>query len=325
MYSPVTRAEESPARTSGSGSIVPGVRASVRWRRGAFYGLALVAGSWLVVLGACTRPPAKGAGDAGAGSAAPSAQADVADAASAVTVGDAAVDGDAGAILVDGGGEAECVHAQYQPAACMTPVGALADDDVKAWFSARGVALVKDRLPGNMLEYDPHCTAVELGPDAKPALVCTSDRFVLGPAGADGPIMYHRSLHVLGVRDRRPVELLRLPLAISEAGHWADETLFAARYTVDAPGGAVELIVGPEECASAREGVAAYHTQWIAQIVGEGILRSGGGAAAERAQVDARRAAIRSDQAHIAASCKATGRYVMTSGGTLRRAQTDGG
>lgn len=201
------------------------------------------------------------------------------------------------------------MHPAYQPTTCMTPLGELEAEGIRAWFAARGVN-VTEGYPG----LDAHCRALSFGPAATPALACTTEAFAPGPLGGNGPIGWHRDLRLLGVRERRAFELVRLPLAFTEARQWGPETLFTARYTIDAAAGTVDLVVSPEECASAREGVAKYHQGWVDQLTG---LKTG----IDPQQVTARKAQARLDLAHLDKICRAAGRYVSGRGGRLERAK----
>jgi hypothetical protein len=267
---------------------------------------------------ACSRPQgsAARANAVGDGAVAPTTPAE-AGAAGAAAIAVPAEAGAAGAvaIAVDAGAGGACVHPAYQPTTCMVPLGELEGEAIRGWFAARGVK-VAETYPG----YDAHCREVSFGPGATPALVCTIDTFAPGPLGGNGPMAWHRDLRLLSVRNRQAFELLRLPIAFTEALHWGQETLFAASYTVDTAAGTVDLLATPEECARAREGVAKYHQGWADQIAGSGSVRRLSGASFEAEQVAARRAQAQLDLAHLDKICKAVGHYVPGRGGRLERA-----
>lgn len=216
---------------------------------------------------------------------------------------------DAGALDA---GARSCVHPAYQPNTCLNAEGELEDEAIVGWFSDRGVK-VKEGFPG----YAAHCRELPFGPEADPVLVCTTDDFVPGPQFGNGPLGYHRDLRVLGVRNRKAFELLRLPLALTEALHWDDGTLFAARYEVDAAAGTVDLVIDADECELGRKGVAAYHQDWV-DTLAESMKGAG---QAQRDQVAARKAQGRMDDARISKTCSAAGHYAPIRGGRLERAR----
>lgn len=203
----------------------------------------------------------------------------------------------------DGG--AACIHPMYQPAACMQPDGELDGEAAVAWLADHDA-----KVPESYLGYNAHCRALAFGPEADAVLACTLDTFAPGPLFANGPMVYHRDLRLLTVRNGKAFELVRLPLAFTEALQW-DNTLFAARYALDAAAGTVDLVISPEECASVRKSVGEYHQAWVTQIVGQ----------VPASQIEARKAQARLDDARLVATCKAAGHYVPTRGGHLVRAK----
>ena len=203
------------------------------------------------------------------------------------------------------------MHPAHQTTTCLNPDGDLEDEAIVGWFSDRGVK-VKEGFPG----YGARCREDAFGGEADRVLVCTDDVFVPGPLFGNGPMGYHRQLRVLGVRNRKPFELLRLPLALTEALGWGGETLFSARYEVDPGAGTVDLVIDAEDCARGRKGVAAYHQEW-----GETLGESMKGSSQQREQVAARKAQGRMDDAQITKICAAAGRYEPVRGGRLERAK----
>lgn len=248
------------------------------------------------------RPTSEGAGDLPLLDAQPPVPATV------VELPDASV-AEAG---VADGGAGGCVHPAYQPGTCLNADGPLEDEAILGWFADRGVK-VAEGYPG----YGARCREHAFGPEGVSVLVCTTDTFVPGPLFANGPMGWHRDLRVLDVRNRRALELLRLPLALSEALHWNEETLFAARYEIDTAAGAVDLVVDAEDCERGRQGVAKYHDDWVATL-GESMKGSG---QTQRDQIAARKAQGRMDVAQVGKICRAAGHYVAVRGGRLERAK----
>ncbi len=201
---------------------------------------------------------------------------------------------------------APCVHPAYQPTLCLNADGPLDEAASHAWFGAHG-ATVDSSFPG----YPARCTEIRFGAvpggqaDAIPTLACTVDEMALGPLGGNGPIGTHRDLRILGVRDGKVFEFGRFPIALSEAGHWDGETLFAAHYAIDPATSTVTLTVPAEDCAAGRKGVTTYHTDWIAPVADQPEL------------VNARRAQIRLDLLRINRTCKAAGTYTLAKNGRL--------
>lgn len=199
-----------------------------------------------------------------------------------------------------------CVHPAYQPTLCLNADGPLDEAASHAWFGAHG-ATVDSSFPGSPAR----CTEIRFGgsstpvADSLPTLACTVDDLALGPLGANGPIGTHRDLRILGVRDGKVFEFGRFPIALSEAGHWDGETLFAAHYAIDAAASTVTLTVPAEDCAAGRKGVTTYHTDWIAPVADQSEL------------VNARRAQIRLDLLRIDRTCKAAGTYTLAKNGRL--------
>ena len=233
--------------------------------------------------------------------AAPEADASVA--IGALDAGDVAARADAG----DAG--ATCIHPAYQSTTCLDPNGELEGEAVVGWFADHG-AKVPEEYPGYLAQ----CREVAFGPEREPVLACTTAKFVPGPLFGNGPMGDHRELRLLAVRSRKAFEIVRLPLAFTEAMGWDGDTLFSARYAIDQAAGAVELIATPEECEAARVGVAKYHRDWAKTLVPQVA------AGLPRDQITARLTQGKMDDAQLTKICRAAGRYVPGRGGRLVRA-----
>lgn len=195
----------------------------------------------------------------------------------------------------------------------MNRSGEMTIEDVHTWFLDRGVTVAAS-YPGHTAQ----CQELAFGVDRDQVLACTVDTAAPGPMGFNGPIAYHRDLRVLTVRNGKAFEMLRLPLALSEAMHWDEETLFAARYEIDADAGSVALHATPEECKGGRAGVKDYHQKWADQLEPDPEQKRPD-AALMRSHVKARLAQMRLDDARIVATCNAAGHYLPVRGGRLER------
>jgi hypothetical protein len=220
--------------------------------------------------------------------------------------------------VLDGsaGDAGACTHPAYQPATCINAVGELTNEAARAWFTERGVKVAAE-YPGHIAQ----CHELVFGAENDHVLACTVDTAAPGPMGFDGPIAYHRDLRVVTVRNHKAFEIVRLPVALSEAMHWDEETLFAARYEIDAAAGTVDLQVSTEECEAGRVGVHGYHQQWADQITDPDAKSKSTDAASMRMHVKARLAQMRLDDARIVATCSAVGHYALARGGRLERAK----
>jgi hypothetical protein len=241
----------------------------------------------LIALAACARTPGAvpsrpaptdAAGEIG------SAAAD----ASAATIPDAAVT----AALPP----APCEEVVLQPGACAPARGDLTDDALHAWFDARGVKVEPAAYEA--------CHEIAFGPQAEHALVCTSiTGLVFDKAlGIAGPFERRRDVAIVAVRQKRTVELVRLPLDFSDVSL----LLFSARYVVDAAAGTLDLQISPEECGAARTALGPHWDGEIRALRDNDSIE----AAFKRQLVRATEVERTSDLQRINATCSAAGHYV---------------
>ena len=136
--------------------------------------------------------------------------------------------------------------------------------------------------------------------------------------GLDGPVEHLYDLEVLAARNKRRVELLRVPFGFSMSSSSYDDyadMFFSARYSLDADAGTLDIEVSREECNAAQAGIKTYWDQQAAEIRGNPSFGP-----PERARLarfyDAERPAA---SERIAAVCRAAGHYGRSRDGHLAK------
>lgn len=228
-------------------------------------------------------------------------EADAADAANATDAADEA----------DAAKKSSCGPTVLQPHACISSHADLAldNDPIHAWFKARDTV-----IDDYVFE---HCREVAFGPDAEHVLVCIR----MGPRGMnglDGPVEALYDLEVLAARNKRRVELLRVPFGFSMSSSTYDDFVdmfFSARYSLDAGAGTLDVEASREECKEAQAAIRTYWNQQAAEIRGNASFDPSSRARLLRFYDDERPAASE----RIASVCRAAGHYGRTRDGHLVR------
>jgi hypothetical protein len=268
--------------------------------------------SVLCVLGtACGRRVSTAQAVATESDAAPAAAAPVPATAVASPAADAAAAPEAGA------GTKPCVAPALQPRACVVSGGPVKGKGFVPWFAERGVERPADLRRLEAIEVE-GCEEAAFGasrPSHEKVLLCLAiePEQVVTPLGPDGPTQLDTVLKVLTVRDRRLVELARLPIGLgsSEFG----EPLFFARYELHAETGSLDLVVDKEDCQAASERLKAYWARTSAKHRGPEPGPS------DKHVADAVERERRAGEARIAAICRAAGHYVEGPDGRFVRSK----
>lgn len=110
------------------------------------------------------------------------------------------------------------------------------------------------------------------------------------------------------VRAKKRVELVVLPLDFGVG----DQVVFTARYNVD-KSGALDLVLGPQECSDAKKELNAWIEDQIKQLRDNDGIEP----AFKKQLVAATNLEKTSDLARIDVICKAAGHYVLDPNGKV--------
>jgi hypothetical protein len=252
----------------------------------------------------CSRSSPRSDADAAASLAStPSVAGTVTDA-SASEIGDSAG-------LDAGVAKAPCGPSVLQPNACISSHADLTLDRaaIRAWFRASDVV-----TNGHAWEW---CRDVSFGPAAEHVLLCIrmDER---GMSGFDGPWEHLYDLEILAARNKRRVELLRVPFGFSMTASTYNDyaaMLFSARYSLDEDAGTLDVDVAHDECVEAHAGIRRYWDERSAAIRSNASVAPPDKLAFIRLYDLERPAASE----RIAAVCRAAGHYVRSGDGHLAK------
>lgn len=200
-----------------------------------------------------------------------------------------------------------CALSMLQPGACAPVPASLSFQATGAWFAARGVR--EDAW------HYASCDELRFGAEPESVLLCADDApFWTDPAtGMNTRVEFARHLVVVTVQHGKPLELLRVPLAVGDDN--LEDVIFTSNYRVDAPAGAVDIEVSKADCDAAPKRLDAYQAEKMQGLRDNSAIDP----PFLKLILNAERHAATQDLARIRLICKAAGHYVTQRGGKLAR------